>query len=296
MKIDRVQLRILKCLQLRLLSTFTWYNCLLCILAGLTFSYLLDHFYSLHGGKKLCRGHFLTSSFSSYPWTAIKPLDVSEVRSRTLNDKDCGAVFRIFNRLAVEGSDKEVRTDKIFSDKISPDILCQWWHPGTHTLPVLQAGLIIITISCLLSAIIQSIKEVIQSRMSIFQILHLACSSASLWYNCGITYLERKTNDLIISFLPQIFMVNICGELVRHNVMHHFSCRQATPPSHISTHFHTELLLYEKFLLTNSHSSNSSSSSLCLSVCHLVHYLNYLKLSLSYFCSFGTFSTLVLLL
>ena len=141
MKIDRVQLRILKCLQLRLLSTFTWYNCPLCILAGLTFSYLLDHFYSLHGGKKLCRGHFLTRSFSSYPWTAIKLLDVSEVmvRSRTLNDKDCGAVFRIFNGLAVEGSDKEVRTDKIFSDKISPDILCQWWHPGTHTLPVLQA-------------------------------------------------------------------------------------------------------------------------------------------------------------
>ena len=107
--------------------------------------------------------------------------------------------------------------------------------------PTAPPGLIIITISCLLSAIIQRIKEVIQSRMSIFQILHLACSRVSLWCNSGITYLERKTNDLIISFLPQIFMVNICGELVPHNVMHHFSCRQATPPAHISTYFHTEL-------------------------------------------------------
>ena len=130
-----------------------------------------------------------------------------------------------------------------------------------------------------------------------------------LYYLCLILELSRAKSVLLYLVISvEIMSVNICRiSILFTSVMNTQLSAVYIYKYQVKTISSTSLLTFNTiststFLVANSHSSNSSSWSLCMSVglspdvwqhFHLVHYLNYLKLSLSN-CSFGTFSTLVL--
>ena len=81
-------------------------------------------------------------------------------------------------------------------------------------------ALIIIIISCLLSAII---KYEAQYQFCRFCILPSTVSIRTLEIFDNLFTKKKQTNDHTITFLLGIFLVNICAELVIHNIMHHSS-------------------------------------------------------------------------